>query len=569
MLHAHVTGQQKELKIDRRGLRDSPSCAIAATPYRSTKCPTRVSQAALPRRASKGPPPTATCWEYGTWSGSPHDLVKWRHLKEQFQFSSESSLAGYSRALTAAIRSKSLHRSVESQGFQNFLEFIRSTLLNGTGEDRLLAVALACKVTISAKGTRPKIERIFEGAALGSPLPPLKALSDPDDRYYAANVWRFASRGWITHFLALGALEEESAENTRRECTEGLLALSSGIGKALKTLESTLPALHFLPETPHSNPGSNKKRSVPGDGMSRRMRRVLAAINQSVILGNSLPEEEVGPSLRSLIRKAFEISGLPKDLPAKLDLANEVLNLILLFARSRYALALLADTYSPIVTMRDWFTAAEWSDLTDKDVAKTLAGSIQASIELLARTGAVDNSLFDLLVLTSGNAETARLLTHQIIERGPGLPPEIVAWLSGQPIRKSTTLSSESQMVRIEEAIADIMIANQSVSKASKSVEVDFVPQLSIYQSIPLALLRDFLSTYSGLGITIDALCEMRGLELLESQKVAEEFSPLRHEFMNPSDFGVRTVKIVQPGVIARRDDGTVRIIRKALVIPA
>ena len=160
----------------------------------------------------------------------------------------------------------------------------------------MLAVALACKVTISAKGTRPKIERIFEGAALGSPLPPLKALSDPDDRYYAANVWRFASRGWITHFLALRALEEESAENTRRECTEGLLALSSGIGRLSKLLRAPC-RIAFPPGDPALQSRFKQEALCPrGWDEPPDVAAFLRAINQSVILGNSLPEEEVGPA---------------------------------------------------------------------------------------------------------------------------------------------------------------------------------------------------------------------------------------------------------------------------------
>jgi hypothetical protein len=60
----------------------------------------------------------------------------------------------------------------------------------------------------------------------------------------------------------------------------------------------------------------------------------------------------------------------------------------------------------------------------------------------------------------------------------------------------------------------------------------------------------------------------MRGLEFFGSVDAEEEFSPLRHEFDNPSDLGARTVKIIQPGVRVRREDGSFRIVRKALVVP-
>lgn len=461
-----------------------------------------------------------------------------------------------------------MHRSVGSLEFQNFLHFIQIALREGSETERLLAVALACKVAVSAKHSRQDIERILASEALTKPLPPLKTLEDSDNRYYAASVWRFASRDWIVSFLALGALEEESAENTRRECIEGLVS-RLGISNAFKALETKLPALRLLPESPKSSGAAKKRRSVPGDGMSRRMRRLVAAMNQSFALSHNLPEGDVGPNIRSFLRKAFEISGFPEDLTAKLELSKEILRLILLVARSRYALATVADTYSPMTTMRDWFTDWEWRELTDKDEARTVALSIQGALELLVRCGTVDAELFNNLVLASGSSETARLMTRQIAEQSPGLPTEIAAWLTGQPIRKRTALSSESQMVRIEEAIADALLASQSVARASELLTTDLVPQLSIYKSLPTDLLTDLLSSQMELKLVIDSLCDMRGLELMGSKNIEEEFAPLRHEFMNPTDMGARRIRILRPGVTIRREDGSLRIIRKALVVPS
>jgi len=490
-------------------------------------------------------------------------------LKEQIQFPVEPNLVEYSRALTEAIRTKTLHRALESEGFRNFLDFITASLAVQDKENRLRAVALACKVAISAKSAGHQIEQILNGPALASPLPPLGLLSDPDDRYYAANIWRYTSRDWIPQFLTMAAIEEESAENSRRECIYGLLTLLKSVGEIFRLLESNLRAIRFRSAEPRHEPGRNKKRSEPGDILGRRLRRVFTALNLGFTTSRHHVEEDFGSNLRSFLRNAFRHTGSPKETIVRSDLANEILSLILLAARSRYKLALLADTYSPIVTMRDWFTDWEWRDFTENDPARNIALSIQGALELLAQSGRVDNDLFMLLTLASGGTDQARSMAKEIVQQNPGLAPEVSAWLSGEQIRKSTKLSSESQMVQIEEAIADTALSGQAIQKSAEAVETDLLPQLSIFQSIPLSQLKKLLSDSARLRHTIQSLCHMRGIEFFASVDAEEEFSPLRHEFENPSDLGARMVRIIQPGVRAPREDGSYRIIRKALVVPS
>src|SRR5262249_39354689 len=160
-------------------------------------------------------------------------------------------------------------------------------------------------------------------------------------------------------FLALGVLEEESGEKARRECTDGLLAQTAGLGTALHHLTSKLKGLPFSAESRLELTASRKRRSVPGDGMSRRLRRVLTALKESAASNRQVTGEDTGPRLRVFLRTAFELTGPPKDPASKRDLAHEVLDLILQVVNSRYVLSLVADTYSPVVTMRDWFTDPE------------------------------------------------------------------------------------------------------------------------------------------------------------------------------------------------------------------
>jgi hypothetical protein len=369
-------------------------------------------------------------------------------------------------------------------------------------------------------------------------------------------------------FLASGVLDEESAEKARRECAEGLLAKTSGLDQVFSIFEMKLNVLQFTTESTNQGENQRVRRTLPGDSMARRIRRVFVVTRESFASNRRPTSDDVGVHFRSLLRKCFERIGIPKDYSARMELAKEIFAFILQIARSRYALALLAETYSPLVTVRDWFSDWEWQELAEEEVTKELAESIQAAIELIARSGSVDNSLFDLLVLASGNSQSARSMTKQIIDRNSGLSPETTAWLSGLPIKKSTQLSTESALVRVDDAIAEMMIASIYAADSASAVQEDIVPQLAIFQSLPRHLLDTFLVNFSKMQSQIRGLCEMRRLQTFGTVNEMEEFSPLRHQFDIPSNFGARSVRILEPGVMTRTLDGTVQIVRKAIVEP-
>jgi hypothetical protein len=191
-------------------------------------------------------------------------LIELGILREEIQFPAAQSLSGYSKVLTSLIRSKTLHGAVKTPGFEHFLSFVEASLSGGTPEERLLAVALVCKVANSVKTARERITRVLAGDSLALPLPPLKLLSDSDDRFYAANFWRFSSRSWSLGFLALGILDEESAEKSRRECADGLLAETSGLEAAFRILDQNLSPLRLFTEDFSQRDSKRNRRVVPG-----------------------------------------------------------------------------------------------------------------------------------------------------------------------------------------------------------------------------------------------------------------------------------------------------------------
>jgi hypothetical protein len=140
--------------------------------------------------------------------------------------------------------------------------------------------------------------------------------------------------------------------------------------------------------------------------------------------------------------------------------------------------------------------------------------------------------------------------------------------LTGQPIPKSTALSSESQMIRVEGQIGEALLASVEASNFAKAVEADLLPQLSIFHSLPSSLLSEFLTHFFRANDAINHLAGMRNLETFGTFGDVEEFTPLRHEFMKHSDLGAKQITIVRPGVMVQLEDGSRRVVVRARVDP-
>lgn len=484
-------------------------------------------------------------------------------------FQPQASLTDYASLVTALIKSKSLHRASETEQFAEFLQFARAILESGSPTDRLSTVALLGRIVASAKSTKERVAATVGGQTMAEPLAPLRLLGDADDRYYAATVWRLTTPVWLSDFLGSGVVEEDTAETARQECVDGLVAVSSSLSNALDVLTGKLKLLPVQVEGQAQTEAQRKRRGVPGDAVARRMRRILAALNLNLRSNRQFADEAAGKRLRAFLWSAFAHVGAPRDLPAKRDLTQEVYSLILQVVHSRYSLSLNPDTYAAIATVRDWFSVTDWEDFSENENAVEMAYSVQAALELLAVSGRVDNDLFQILALVTAGSQKARVFTRQIVNRNPGLSRDAVAWLTGQPIPKSTALSSESQMVKIEAAIGEAMLANAEASDYARAVQTDLIPQMAIFHSLPSTLLTEFLGSFFKAEDAGRRMAEMRNLETFGSLNEVEEFSPLKHEFVNPSSLGAKLVTVVHPGVSVRLEDGSQRVVVKARVNPA
>lgn len=458
-----------------------------------------------------------------------------------------------SKTISSLLKTKTLHQFSKSPAFQTLVGRLAEVGRDIRASDRLLAIALLCKMAALVKAQRSQLTRLVE-ESLEHPLQPLNSLPDPDDRYYLSTFWRFSRPRWAEHYLASSAVHEEGSEPVRKECIEGLLSGSDSLSSSVDLITEAMKELNF-------------ETATPATSKARRLRRVLGALKSSFVSSFKEPGEKIGISFRTLLRETFEKVGIPQPLKLQEELAEESLTLLHEIVRARFVFATSSETYVSINAIVDWFSTADWNDFVERSSAPALiARDLEEGIEMLARAGMPDNALFRFLSLTTGGEREARKRLSLILTRNPALPEEIVAWLQGREIRKKSLLAAESQVAQIDEGLATLLLDTVLALDVVDHFKQEVLPKMRVLGSEYEAQVESLIGRLSSIANAINALAVSRSLRISGEVGTVVEFSPLQHELTESAHFGTRNVRILRPAIIAQLGDGSSRVVRKALV---
>jgi hypothetical protein len=458
-----------------------------------------------------------------------------------------------SKVLIEVIRQKQLHRLTREQGFEILVSQMVAIAARAGEQERLRAVSFLCKI---ARLVRPAQDIIAPAIAqaLRLPLASLQCLIDPDERYYAAAFWRFAEPEWGKQYLAAEIVAEESAESVRKELADGLFGTSPSYSHAIKLLANSLASFRF--DTEH-----------PGNSMARRVRRSMSALlNASKECGALDPGPDFGNSIRELIRAAFGHSGLPTNGKVAREAAFSVLEFITTVSRLRLALAFESETYSPLYSLRDWFSEGEWSNVCVDDVGIRFRDDIVDALEVSVRSGRLDGEFLRLLDLACSDNQEYVHQIERIVQRNLGLPEAAAAWLLGREVRAQTALSQESQLSRIETIIAQLILLNLRAESLVEEIQSDILPALLAFHSVLTTPLERLLKTIDEGSRAIRDLAIDRNLQTFGAGGEIVEFSSLEHQMLEFGSAAGRQVRIVEPGVLVIMPRGGRRVITKATV---
>ncbi|NYF54065.1 hypothetical protein HDF12_004487 [Edaphobacter lichenicola] len=469
------------------------------------------------------------------------------------KFISAKSLDESVAAVTDLIKIKALHEAARSPEFLKSLEGIEKISLDREDKNQLLAFSLICKLAGLVRFLRPTLSKTI-AMALPSLPASLQSLSEVDDRFYAATFWRFAPDQSLVTFLSDNAAAEETAELVRKELVEGLVTVTGHYDQTLRLLNESLHSIRFEAED-------------AGSSIARRLRRCLAAVRHS--MGETIIRDmgpRFGDALREVVRQAFSQTGRPKMNKAREEAALEVITLLTTAVRMRLSVAFEGETYSVLFSLRDWFESSDWTRFAEQHAMKVLSNDIADALEISVRTGRENRELLEALSLSVGDEEHFREKREEIIERNLGLSEELTAWLRGKRVSIKTSLSTESQIGRMENSVASLMLETSLLSAQAEDIETELLPALDLFASIPKEPLNQQLKTIKSVQSHVADLAFERNLSSFGRPGEIVRYSSLEHQFEDERELGSPTVKLLRSGILSIASNGQRIVVKRALV---
>lgn len=439
--------------------------------------------------------------------------------------------------------------------FRESLELLAQSIRDETDElDRLHTVAALERAANTARSLRKPVEALMEDTVT-RPLSRLHELRDPDDRRYAARVWRVVPTAWNVRDLAIAAVREESGENARTECIEGVVELSEDIEQGLEALRTALFALTF-------------ETKQPGNSLGKRLIRVMKALNGAVSRTHKPVGANAGRELRELARHGFSKTGRPETRAVREELVEQVAAVTHTIIRAGWLHGTKPETFAALRGLSDWFTSHAWERLCgESEPISRVRSDAEAGLTLLAQLGMPDDRLRSALMTLAGSRKKAQAICRRIAKEHPGIPGEVRHWLAGASKTITSASIVESQERSIDQVLGELLLAMTSLSRASSVVASEVVPDVSIVlpQSEP-ALLR-LTRLADALDSTLSLAVTWRSLRLRGTVGQEVDFTPVEHEFLT-AGAPTRRVRLLRPGVERVGEDGTPRTVLKATVEP-
>ena len=460
-------------------------------------------------------------------------------------------------ALVSLIKTKQAHEAARDNSFNEGLRKLGQAIQDSNDAcGPLIAAATLERAAAVVKTLRPRINELLQ-KSITTRLADLHQLRDGNDRQYAARTWRAVRSSWYVDYLSKAAVREESGENIRKECLEGVIALAEDVSAALSALQQAFISTRF----------ETKK---PGDSAGRRLKRVLGLFTTILLESHKPLGQDVGRELSLLVGRTFRDTGLPQSSVIKRDVTHQIAKLIHGIVRTSFSYAARARTYEALLVVQKWFDTSDWVELcesSDADAIGHLQNDLQESIVLLARAGVIDDALCRTLGTAAGSKKRAEELCREIATRTPGLNQDVRNRLAGVLPRKISASAAESQEWSIDEILAELLIETDRLSTASNVVQTGVLPEVSTvlpHSARALSILTGLADAFSN---RMALALKRRSLRARGTVGYEVEFSPLEHQLgggRTPS----RRVRIVSPGVERISGDRVPRIVRKALVEP-
>lgn len=397
-------------------------------------------------------------------------------------------------------------------------------------------------------------ERLVEpllGKRLETALPEFVRLPDGEDRYYLARSLEGGKRNEIIAISYRELAEEETAETARR-------VWASIAGSEVASLTGFLQRLNNEIEI------VARENDLRPDAVCRRVRRIVAAIDDFVATVDVDAGDDLGKQLKVLFVGHFPKSG-PDDRILREEASQDFLAAIQKIVRLNFSARTDPESYKIIDAMRGWWRPASPTQDFESAVRHIARLGVEALL-MFAKQGVMNKPLRDALVAAIG-ARSINSIANEFAARTPSLDEAIAYWfVNGEEPKEERSIHGVEALseAKLDEYVGRLLIALDPPEPHSNAVEqaLNDVKDIMAAEGDLLegALKRRALATQWA-----RAVARTRRIALNPQRLELVRYDPAAHVGEDGLRIGSE-VRVLTPGVVKEGRGGVSMILIKAEV---
>lgn len=414
------------------------------------------------------------------------------------------------------------------------------------GLEQLIAIALVVRISELVKGDLKKQTADFLTQALAKPpedfwtinetrtLPPQSKPSEI--REDIALALTYAKGDWVRDYVIEALAHEEKSKLCRLELIKQLLIREPSLSRCFSLLSN-----YKWSEISSTVDRLNKLNDI-----AVAFSNALRTVRNSIVV-----DATTAPALADLMQALVLISsrsGPPKRLLETCVATTELLDEILV---TEFTLIFEADAYTPLATIYRWWQPSPYPSALERALAG-IVRKLKSAITFRARLPQRSESLLTRLKQALGTGGDASAVLLSIAEQESGLNPEIDDWLRGRERKASSTSFA-----------IDAILTRSVLNDTPKVIAPIFLDCAEAMQQSSAHSIDTPLRRICG---RIEALASELKLSMVGKPGDIVEFNATLHRTVDgsiPADIHVR---VLRPGVVKLRDDGSQDVVEHAIV---
>ena len=344
----------------------------------------------------------------------------------------------------------------QTEEFAALVSGLEEVLANEEATSFYLGLSIAGR---AASDSKP-MELVFNKCIadrLQSPMPSFVVLQDGEDRRYLAKALQVANPATASDLAYSELVREDAKEKARKTWAE--IAFAAAVSREELLFQINRAISHVF--------GHTKSRS---DSMARRIRRIIAAIKDNLILSDLPAGPEYGTQLRTFFVGHFTDEG-PEDKKLRNDYAHEVIAALIDVSRLSLPASSDPHTYDVVKEIKYWWQPAA-APATIESLGRKLAQSGLETLLVFARQGHRNEPLRRSIVESVGHHNYEKL-ANTLIGRDGTLTEDMATWVitgGNAKSRRSSEVVEALSSEQVNEDMSRLLIYLTSPETSSAEI---------------------------------------------------------------------------------------------------